>query len=421
MADPGLSKIVAYDPKTAPEKLRILRRVASKMKDDVVFSCSAVKKSPNNAVNYFTGLQPTFVDKIRATRDMEDIEVKIEDVDRSIIYNQLMDLYLNEKVMPTTNYLFLKLNGQIPAHMQLGEFRNYLYKHGFMWKRIMKRKYVVIENPKFVFERHSYLKTIVQYRNEMKVIYFIDEVAFDSKGDTLTMKQSISRKNEPQIRLIYAVTDKGVEFQRFTADFSSDAILKWVKEFLNYISAPSVIVLNNYKHHCEEILPLPNEDSLKKEMCAWLEYFNVSHDPELPKSLLFDLIQRYTNISKKMYVIDSILEKHGHTVLRLPDSIIKLTPATYYFDTLNVNMPDLSNYPDVDLDIVKTCIDEIIGTLNKDHARDYSSVIMAQEKAILLKDMVLDKVMDKVEDFYVVKNNVYDSDLASEDSDSDSD
>ena len=411
------TKLTGYVPETVPEKLRILRRVAAKVKEEI--NGTVVSKRPKSID--FTGLPPNLICKLMKW-DIKEIEIKVRELDRSIVYHKLMEMYLNERIMPTTYHLFIKLK-EIPSLMQLGEFRNYLYKNGFMWKRILEDKCVVIEKPKVVFERYSYLKNIRQYRNEEKTIFFIDELAFGDKGDILTVKQSISRKNEPQVRLIFAVTNKDVQCQRFVTEFSSESFLKWVKEvLLNSLSEPCIIVLNNYKHHCEEILPLPNENSLKRDMCNWLEYFDVPHDPELPKTLLFDLVQRYTDLSKKLYVIDNILEQNGHTVLRLPDCIIKLTPATYYFDMLRINMRELLTEDDVDADMITSVINNVIDSVKKELATEYSDVIVDEEKAMLLKDELLDKIMDELEDSAKTaypEDGGFDSDLASHCSDSD--
>ncbi|KAJ8707459.1 hypothetical protein PYW08_010711 [Mythimna loreyi] len=404
-----------YIPKTAPGDLRILRRVAAKVSDEIK---GTTRGRRPKAID-FTGLQPDIIDKINQ-ENTDSIEIKVREVERSVIYHQLMDLYINEKIIPTTFHLFIKLYGKIPAHMDLGEFRNYLYKNGFMWKQILKGTCVVIENPKVTYERFTYLKKLEHFRKQGKTIYFIDEVAFDTKGEIFTAKQSAA-KLELQIRLMYAVTKTGVQVKQFEIEFTAETFLKFITEsLLNHLSEPSVVVLNNNKYHCQEILALPNEDSLKKEMCDWLEYFDVPYDPEMPKALLFELIQKYTDISKKIYVVDSILKKHGHEVLRLPDCIVKLTPTTYYFDMLRVNMPQvLKEFEGPHR--ISMSINHIMDTVN-DHIGEYSQIIEAEEQDILRKDIIVDSSFDQLENLMKIssaENNGYDSELPSDDSDSD--
>ncbi|KAJ8705312.1 hypothetical protein PYW07_011139 [Mythimna separata] len=415
---PGPSKIYketgSYVPKSRPENVRILCRIAAKIKEEHKKTAGRRPK----AIDY-TGLQPDLISKL-TQENTEYVEIKVREVERSVIYHQLMDLYIYDKIMPTTFHLFVKLYGKIPAHMDLGEFRNYLYKNGFMWKQILRGTCVVIENPKVTFERQLYLKALQEYRKQGKTIYFIDEVAFDINGEILTMKQSLSN-SEAQIRVIYAVTNQGVKVKQFVIEFSTESFLRFIKDsLLKYLPEPSVIVLNNYKHHCQELLPLPNEDSLKKEMCDWLEFFDVPHDPEMPKALLFELIQKYSDISKKLYLVDNILKQNGHEVLRLPDCIMKLTPTTYYFDMLRVNLPlvlkdHIGPHP------VSTCINKIMSTIDENVSL-YCTVIEAEEKAIQLKDSLADDLLDELEDVTKnasAENNGQDSELPSSDSDSD--
>lgn len=411
-------KYAGYVPKSAPENLRILRRVITKVNNEIEGKFCVRRPIPVE----FTGLQPDFIEKL-TNEYTEDIEIKIREVERSVVYHQLMDLYIYEKIMPTTYHLFLKLYGKIPAHMDLGEFRNYLLKNGFMWKQILRGTCVVIENPKVVFERYSYLKSILDHRKQEKPIFFIEEVAFNSKGEILTMKQSMSRNSEPQIRLIFAVSAQGVQVKQFVNNFNPETFLKWINDtLLKFISKPSVIVVNNNKHHCQEVITLPNEDSLKKEMCDWLEYFDVPHDPGMPKAVLFELVQKYTDISKKIYVVDSIMRQHEHEVLRLPDCIIKLTPGTYCFDMLRVNMPELlKEYLDVDPDVITTSICQIIDAMTEDHLGQYSEVVVAEEQLTLLKDGGLDNMLDELENVMrnaSAENNGLDSELPSGNSDS---
>lgn len=409
---PGPSR---YIPLTAPQKLRILRLVAARVDEQLKGKVSTKDKAIG-----FTGLDERFIKKLNNVSS-DHIEITLNEVDRSDIYNKLMDMYLNEKKMPTTYQLFSTLYGILPDYMDFGDFKNYLFKHGFMWKHIKKSgTCVVIENPKVTFERYLYLKNILRHRKEGKTIYFIDEVAFGADGEVLTVKQSISRKVEPQIRLIYTVTDGGVQFKQFINDFNSGAVLKFIKDtLLKSVSEPSVFVLNNYKHHCEEFVTLPNEDSVRKELYDWLDHFDVPYDPALPKAVLFELAQKYTDLTRRMYVVDVMLREHGHTVLRLPDCIMKLTPASYYFDMLSANMPDLLSKRTVDPDVITTSINQIFDTLNEEHASEYSDVIVVDELAVFLKDEAVDNIMDELVDSMTsTENSGLDSDLPSDEPDS---
>uniref|UniRef100_A0A2A4J9G4 Uncharacterized protein n=1 Tax=Heliothis virescens TaxID=7102 RepID=A0A2A4J9G4_HELVI len=417
--------ILPFIPKSDPEKLNIIRRVAKKLSKDE-------RPGLRPRVFELTGLTPNVTNTLATLSSESEIHVKIMQVDRSAVYNRLVHFYLEEKVMPSTYELFLSLEDQIPKYMDIGEFRKYLLKNGFMWKQISKGYFVVTEKPEVIFERFCYLKHIQSYRNEKRPIYFIEESVFDSKGTFLTFEKSVEeskrRANEPLVRMLYAVSENGLQFQEYVKKFNEHFFMMWIKKALvKSLPEPSVIVLNNYQQHCEEIVKAPNIYSKKKEICDWLDYFNVPYDDKMAKHLLYELVENYTDVNQKCYAVDNLLKSLGHTVLRIPDCIKKLTPAAFFIEKLRNNLPNLVTQRRSEKDKtpgVQVMIDIIVHTLSQDteeYDRFFES-IANEEKLIQQMDEAVDAEMDDLERMMQMcppNYTAYDSDLPSDDSDSD--
>jgi transposase len=53
-------------------------------------------------------------------------------------------------------------------------------------------------------------------------------------------------------------------------------------------------------------------------MQEWLTLHNVTFDRTMTKKQLYELIKPFNNHNNRRYLIDDILQRHGHIVLRLP-------------------------------------------------------------------------------------------------------
>ena len=77
--------------------------------------------------------------------------------------------------------------------------------------------------------------------------------------------------------------------------------------------------MDNAKYHCRFIEKAPTMNMKKDEMIAFMS----KHDIEIPnpistKSVLLEKILIIFENIEKQYVIDSLVEKAGYSVLRLP-------------------------------------------------------------------------------------------------------
>jgi hypothetical protein len=78
-----------------------------------------------------------------------------------------------------------------------------------------------------------------------------------------------------------------------------------------------VVIMDNAPYHCMQVNKPPNMWSTKQIMQEWLMLHTIDFDNTMTKTQLLNLIKPNINHNKR-WVIDDILQRQGHTVLRLP-------------------------------------------------------------------------------------------------------
>ena len=102
---------------------------------------------------------------------------------------------------------------------------------------------------------------------------------------------------------------------------------EWFKDvLLPRLPPQSVVVMDNapYHSHLDPDSRVPNTNSRKSDISAWLDRNNIHYDKKMKKAELLDLV-RY-NKPRPKFVIDGIASANGHEVLRLPPYHCELNP-----------------------------------------------------------------------------------------------
>ena len=106
-----------------------------------------------------------------------------------------------------------------------------------------------------------------------------------------------------------------------------------------------VVLMDNAKYHCRFLERGPTMNIKKDEMIAFIS----KHDIEIPNSiptksvLLEKILIIFKNIEKQ-YAIDSIAEKAGYSVLRLPLCHCILNPIEMAWNQLKYHVRNLNVY-----------------------------------------------------------------------------
>ncbi|XP_060564213.1 uncharacterized protein LOC132723503 [Ruditapes philippinarum] len=92
---------------------------------------------------------------------------------------------------------------------------------------------------------------------------------------------------------------------------------KWLNEMLIPNLPPSsVVVVDNAPYHNLQEDKCPTQSTRKAEIQDWLQRHNIAFNQKMLKAELLDMCKR--NKPEPVYILDSTLERHGHTCIRLP-------------------------------------------------------------------------------------------------------
>lgn len=304
---------------------------------------------------------------------------------RPILHNMLMHFYLNLMKMPSTVELFHSLENTIPLDMDKRMFRRLLAKWGYGWRKIHNR-FVVIERPRVTFERFRYLKSIKEYREENRPIIFVDQVLIDLQGRIFDVSEFSKCARECKtFCLIYGVSKHFIYKSCIEAKYKKTLLQSWLEDtLLPSLLTPHVIVLPHNESTNEEIMPLPTQNSVKSELIEWLEYHDIPCHRSLTRFELFTLVEKFTNVSDKLYKIDKVLQYSEHTVLRLPKHLSQLSPAILVRDKVSEKWS---------LNLQKAINSVQIATAE---LNSFDHSIYEEEKRMIVVDVRVDEAFDEL-------------------------
>ncbi|KAJ2940981.1 hypothetical protein O0L34_g13107 [Tuta absoluta] len=386
-----------------PETMRLISRVFQRCEEEGQMKLDINFKDPIQRAVSYTGLHKNVITEVLKNvesdlkMDGQFSEVEIEEIDRNVIQRALMNFYFNEDVLPTTKQLYNEVQKQLPMYVDIRMFRKELLKMNYTWKKIPNQTLVVIETPTSTFERYHYLKRIIEHRKENRPIVFVDISYTNGENEFKVLEDPNDFKcdEEGNEYFMYAVSKDQVyalEAAKNTA-FTKQVFENWIQETLClHIPPKSVVIMNNLGYNSEEIRTLPTENSLKFEMIEWLEFHDIPCRESMSKMELFSLVEKYTNSIDKLYKIDKMFKVYNHDVLRIPNSIKKLTPATFVRDLVKTNFESSTHISKNEFVTFKSIMEEV----NHVYLEQYDEYIANTEITIFETDKRLDEKMDRM-------------------------
>jgi hypothetical protein len=112
---------------------------------------------------------------------------------------------------------------------------------------------------------------------------------------------------------------------------------------LSQLQDKCVVVMDNAPYHSVQLDKPPTFSSKKAEMQEWLEKRGTKIQGKITKKILWEHIKLKISANQKRYEIDTLLQEHGHEVLRLPPYHCQYNPIemawgfckTYYNKHIN--------------------------------------------------------------------------------------
>ncbi|MGH9701240.1 MAG: transposase [Candidatus Acidiferrales bacterium] len=262
----------------------------------------------------------------------------VDDCEKDIIRRKIYSMY-EDQLVPTLDRIKLRLvQDDTNIHCSRTTLYRIILEMGFRFRKIDKRQ-VVMESQRLRILRHVFLEQIKKHRTQNRPIVYLDETWFDthdtvSKGwvDCSTKCQTKAPSNKgKRITILHAGSENGwipnclllsaKNIKDSSLDYHEDTTAElfenWFENsLLSNIPDNSIIVMDNASYHSRVLNKIPNAANTKSEIQEYMLENDIYFEFTYRKSDLLRVLKDYN--LKKEYVCDSMAEKKGHTVLRLP-------------------------------------------------------------------------------------------------------
>ncbi|XP_065204147.1 uncharacterized protein LOC135834240 [Planococcus citri] len=273
---------------------------------------------------------------------------KCDEFDQQVIRRTISNFYLEDKPrVPSTSKLLSVMKEDTGFPYCREKLRQLLHNMGYSWKKCGTRRKILVERAENIAWRRRYIAQIRKYRSENKKIYYIDETRIDNdstykkscQGEGLADAGVIVENNSSKNRLILVhacsaedgllegaklLYRENVKTGDYHGQMNADMFFKWITtKLIPSLPSNSVVVMDNAAYHNALLEKVPNKYSLKAVMKEWLRSRDIPFDENMLRHELYALIEQNKPKEKK-YVIDEIMRKAGHIVLRLPPYMCEL-------------------------------------------------------------------------------------------------
>ncbi|XP_077293797.1 uncharacterized protein LOC143916528 [Arctopsyche grandis] len=219
------------------------------------------------------------------------------------------------------------------------------------------------------------------------------------KGNMLIIVHACSEKGFiPNALLIYPSKIKTGDYHN---NMNAINYQKWIKEKLvPNLQPQSVIVIDNASYHNVTSEPMPTSNSRKADMLAWLRKFNIPYPEKCTKPVLYEIIKNNKQ-NHQEFVLDKILEAHGHNVLRLPPYHPELNPIELLWGIIKGKVA--SKNVMFDLKVVEELFRKEAESITIDTFRDVWRHVKKHEEKFIELEPKLDILTDNFTDIIKVE------------------
>jgi transposase len=353
----------------------------------------------------------------------------LDDFDQCFIRRLVHEFHINEKRFPTVELIRRAMVEKLDFKGSEKSVRRILRNLGFRWKRIENNRNFLIERIEIREKRISYLQAIRQFRIEKRPIVYMDEtfvlsshVAGKTWSDgSSTLTKPISKGQ--RLIIIHAGGESGFVDNALTMwkagqssgdyheQMNRENYVRWLEDkLIPNIPPNTVLVIDNAPYHNIQSDKAPTSNSKKVEMQLWLDRKRIAYSEGMLKPQLYKLIKQAKG-NHKNFLIDEILQRHGHSVLRLPPYHPDLNPIELIWAEVKNHVARhniSSNFKDVE----KLCLEKFSSMGSSDWVPKCQHVKTIEEQ-YWNQEVIVDDMMDS----FIIQTN--DSEISDSDEDSD--
>jgi transposase len=337
----------------------------------------------------------------------------LDDFDKGVLRRLVYDFHVTKKRLPTAELLRAAMQEATDFRGGVTSMKKILKQIGFQWKKTENNRKLLVERLDIREKRISYLTQIKRYREEGRPVVYMDEsyvlsshVAGKIWADTSGKGLHAPVSKGDRLIIIHAGGEKGFVPNALTMwkagqssgdyhhQMNKNNFEKWVKDrLLPNLEPRSVLVIDNAPYHnieCDDY-KVPTTNSKKSEMAAWLNRQGIPHSDDMLKPQLYRLIQLHKPTNKRFFV-DELLQREGHSVLRLPPYHPELNPIELIWAEVKSHIAR-NNVSFATKDVKDICEQKLSEMGQEDWAFKCRHVKKIEEEYVL-REPVIDSVID---------------------------
>lgn len=314
----------------------------------VLHRCIEEKKNNNLAipidrvqerVAFYTGISENYIAELSGKLGTDKNEHSLSFHRRILIMKALLHFYSKLK-LPTINdiYTLLLKQTMLPP---IAQFSKEMTALGFCYRKVTDG-YLLMEDPALTFERFNYIKQILKFRSNKNItIHYMDERIIDECCTFPKPTKNMNKKTiQESLLYCYLISHNGLVEGMFCNYLNHDEIINWIKHIVIPKLEPSgvIIISNNFLYEQESNSP-PSPYASKDTMVKWLRTNNIPCNNNMRKADLYALTTKFPPTVERRDV-DFLFKAHGHTVLRLPNSLRDLNPAEKAWQDMKSDLQD---------------------------------------------------------------------------------
>lgn len=271
-------------------------------------------------------------------------KINLDDFDLCAVRHKIQEFYTVRKEVPSIKRLLVALKKDINFNGGRESLRLILKKLGYHYKKCRNQRNILIERFDIVAWRDKYLLEIEAIKQSGMPIVYLDESYIHT---SLNHSKCWQSEDEPGVSKAVATGKRYIIVHcGGKAGFVPNALLlyndkekkqdyhdamnlanfkKWVMEKLvPNLTEPTCIVMDNARYHSGQLNKPPTIVNKKQDIANWLTRNEIQYPINATKDMMLVLVKK--NKPDPVYVIDNILQEHGHKVLRLPPYHCDLNP-----------------------------------------------------------------------------------------------
>jgi transposase len=339
-------------------------------------------------------------------------KIQLDNFGEGVLRRKIHEFYVEKKECPTVDKLLNSLKNDSVINCSREVLRKKIHEIGFKWKKCQSNRQLLIEKSEIVAWRGRYLQTIAKLRQANRPIVYLDETYVHSTHTTQKCWQSkeemgvcIPTSKGRKLIVVHGGGEMGFidnallifksdsKTGDYHGDMNGEIFTKWLQERLvPNLPTQSVLVMDNASYHCIENNKKPNSASLKATMQEWLHEKGIHFSREMTKANLMEIIKCIP--AQKNYVLDTMLERYGHTVLRLPPYHPELNPIelVWAFVKGKVGRECLSS----GIDEKRHFLEECFSGYSTEMWQNCCNKVKKIEAEYMKSDGILDNEIDKI-------------------------